>query len=326
MATEPRFGRAAGKLSRSGRDRQRGVPAWATAALPGLQRPAVKSPGRSVKPPAVREIDLDSSERQWCYDLSQLHELVASTLIWSRSMSYGRTCRWEIWPTLFEHAERDIGILDLCRRWLASTFLVPASSPGFDHVAAREAGQSLLDADGLAGLALVHQAVGEGVLPSRPGPSGEIKQHCPGDDAIVVVAEQLLQVLGQLGLAAGRADERGHCRFCGVPGPFGGFARLMDRRVTVLGGGYGGQGVQQPPRCPPDRLGEYRACPAFRPWCQRRPDQQRIQVIEQTEIAPPIERGQRGLSRLGELGGEVGGDAGPGRPGDQGGGLRRGRL
>ncbi len=28
-------------------------------------------------------------------------------------------------------------------------------------------------------------------------------------------------------------------------------------------------------RCPPDRLGEYRACPAFRPWCQRRPDQQR---------------------------------------------------
>ncbi len=205
MATEPRFGRAAGKLSRSGRDRQRGVPAWATAALPGPQRPAVKSPGRSAKPPAVREIDLDSSGRQWCYDLSQLHELVASTLIWSRSVSYRRTCRWEIWPALFEHAERDIGILDLCRRW--------------------------------------------------------------------------------------------------------------------LGGGYGGQGAQQPPRCPPDRLGEYRACPAFRPWCQRRPDQQRIQVIEQPEIAPPIERGQRGLSRLGELGGEVGGDAGLGRPGDQGGGI-----
>jgi len=79
---------------------------------------------------------------RWRYDLSQLHELVASTLIWSRSMSYGRTCRWEIWPTLFEHAERDIGILDLCRRWLASTFLVPASSPWFDHVAAAKRGRA----------------------------------------------------------------------------------------------------------------------------------------------------------------------------------------
>lgn len=142
-----------GKLARSGRDRQRGVPARASAVLPGPQRPAVKSPGRSVKPPAVREIDLDSSERPRCYDLSQLHELVAGTLMWSRSVSYGRMCRWEIWPALFWHAERDIGILDLCRRWLASTFLVPVSSLGFDHVAAREAGQRLLDGGGLAGLA-----------------------------------------------------------------------------------------------------------------------------------------------------------------------------
>ena len=52
-----------------------------------------------------------------------------------------------------------------------------------------KAGQSLLDAGGLAGLALVHQAVGEGVLPCRPGLCGEIEQHGPGDDAVVVVAE-----------------------------------------------------------------------------------------------------------------------------------------
>ena len=97
---------------------------------------------------------------------------------------------------LFEHAERDIDILDLCRRWLASTFPRPCQQPVVRSRRGREAGQSLLDAGGLADLALVHQAVGEGVLPCRPGLCGEIEQHCPGDDAVVVIAEQLLQVLG----------------------------------------------------------------------------------------------------------------------------------
>lgn len=76
----------------------------------------------------------------------------------------------------------------------------------------------------------------------------------------MVVAEQLLQFLRLCGLAAGRAAERGCCRFCGVPGPFGSLAGLMDRRVAVLGGGHGGQGILQPPCCLPDRLGQRLAC------------------------------------------------------------------
>jgi hypothetical protein len=52
--------------------------------------------------------------------------------------------------------------------------------------------QGLLDLGSLAGLASMHQAVGEGVLPCRPGGRGELEQHCSGDDAVVVVTEQLL--------------------------------------------------------------------------------------------------------------------------------------
>ena len=75
----------------------------------------------------------------------------------------------------------------------------------------REVWQGLLDLGGLARLALVHQAVGEGVLSCRPGLLGELEQHCPRDDAVVVVAEQLLQFLGLCGLAAGGAAESRAC-------------------------------------------------------------------------------------------------------------------
>ena len=84
----------------------------------------------------------------------------------------------------------------------------------------------------------------------------------------------------------------------------------MNRRVAVLGARYGGQGTLQPPCCPPDRLGEHLGRRAFRRGCQRRVSQERIQVIEQAEIALPVERSQRVVARLGELGGEVSGDTG----------------
>ena len=130
----------------------------------------------------------------------------------------------------------------------------------------------MLYAGGPAGLALVHQAVREGVFRRAPGLTCKVEQQRAGDDAVVVVSEYLLHVLGRRGLKAGRAAKRGHCRFGGVPGPFGRLARLMERHLTVLGLGYGGQGSQQSPPGPPDRLSEYLARPAFRQWRERWPD------------------------------------------------------
>ena len=75
-----------------------------------------------------------------------------------------------------------------------SAFLFTPVSAGYGSVASHAAvkWQGLLDLGGLAGLALVHQAVGEGVFSCRPGLLGELEQHRPCDHAVVLVAEQLL--------------------------------------------------------------------------------------------------------------------------------------
>jgi len=94
----------------------------------------------------------------------------------------------------------------------------------------------------------------------------------------------------------------------------------LNADERVLGARHSRQGVLQPPFRPPDRLGQRLARLVFRPRCQRRVGQERIQVIQQLAVALPVEHAQRGLARLGEFGGEVGADAGLHRPRDQGGG------
>ena len=147
----------------------------------------------------------------------------------------------------------------------------------------------MLDIGGLAGLALVYHAVGEGVLSRRPGLVSELEQDRPCDDAVVMVAEHLLQFFCLCGLAAGCAAERGRRCFGGIPCPFGGFARLMYRRVLVLGTGHGGQGVVQPACRAPDRPGEHLARFALAAG-ERRAGQERSEVIEQMKVALPVER------------------------------------
>ncbi len=56
---------------------------------------------------------------------------------------------------------------------------------------------------------------------------------------------------------------------------------------------------------PPDRPGERFACLASRPRCQRRIGEERLQVIEQAEIALPVKGVQGGPSRLPESDAEV---------------------
>src|SRR5690242_13858332 len=88
----------------------------------------------------------------------------------------------------------------------------------------------------IAGVVPVQQAVAERVLAGQVRSYAQLPLHLAGDDSVLMVAEDRLDLLHLLGEPTCLlADRRGHC-LAGVTGTLSRFARLMQCHIRGLAG------------------------------------------------------------------------------------------
>ena len=171
-----------------------------------------------------------------------------------------------------------------------------------------------------AGVLLVEDPEREGVLPGQVGLHAEIPESRAGDHAVVVVAEQRLDLLDALGEAPGLLAERGADGLGRVPGMLGRLARLVQGSVPARPGGRvpcpAHPPAQPAPRVP-DRGRQHLGRGPARLGRQRRIDEQRVQAVEQGQVAVAVQDLEHCGAGLGLDRREVSPHPGPHRAHDQ---------